>query len=61
MAMTKWQYLHISIHNMKKHFRGEWLTRDEILAILGDEGWEMVAVLADQREEWEAFYFKRPL
>ena len=61
MAVTMWEYHHLQIHNLKKSFRGEWKDRDEILAILGREGWELVSVLADQREAWEAFFFKRPL
>lgn len=61
MSPQKWEYLHVQVHNKKKHFRGEWHNTEEILAVLGAECWELVVVSSDHREEWEAFYFKRPM
>jgi hypothetical protein len=60
MSLTKWEYLHVSIHNTKKHFRGEWMSRDEILNLLGGEGWELTSAHYDHHDELESFYFKRP-
>ncbi len=53
--------MHLAIHNSKLSFRGEWLTREQILNVLGEERWELVSVIADQQEKFEAFFFKRPL
>lgn len=61
MGGTRWEYLHLAIHNSKLSFRGEWMSREQILNVLGGECWELVSVVADQHEAFEAFFFKRPL